>query len=238
MRTAPSPPPSWDELPQGEEKRQVVRQMFDAIAPRYDVMNKAMTFGLDSYWRRRALGLARLRPGGRVLDLACGTGDFARLLAGRPMSPIGLDYSAGMLAAAQAGSAPLCQADAARLPFADGTFDGVVSGFALRNFSDLEATFAELGRILRPGGRVALLDVAEPRLPVVRQLHGLWFNTVVPRLGVFSSDPQAYGYLPRSVAYLPAPRELLELLERAGITSTRHHLLSAGVVQVLTGTRR
>ena len=238
MRSAPSTAHRFDTLPEGEKKRQAVRQMFDSIAPRYDVMNKAMTFGLDSYWRRRALSLARLEAGATVLDLACGTGDFARLLASRQMEAIGLDYSGGMLARARTARASLCEGDAASMPFRDGSFDGLVSGFALRNFSDLAGTFAEIARVLRPAGRLALLEVAEPKLPLLRQVHGIWFNSVVPRLGAFSSDPAAYGYLPKSVAYLPPPAAMLEMLEQAGFYATRRHLLTGGVVQVLTARKR
>jgi demethylmenaquinone methyltransferase/2-methoxy-6-polyprenyl-1,4-benzoquinol methylase len=237
MRTAESSESSPDGLLTGEEKRQAVRQMFDAIAPSYDAMNKAMTFGLDSYWRRRAVALLGLEPPAKVLDLACGTGDFCRLASARHLEVVGLDYSAGMLRSARAGGVPLCQGDAAALPFQSGAFQGIVSGFALRNLADLAGSLGEMARILRPGGRVSLLEVAEPSLPGLRQAHGIWFNKVVPRLGALSPEPAAYDYLPRSVAYLPPGGELLEMMERAGLKETRRHLLTGGVVQVLTAVR-
>lgn len=238
MRTAPSPASEAGSLPTGEEKRQAVRQMFDAIAPRYDVMNKAMTFGLDLYWRRRALALLGLQAPARLLDLACGTGDFCRLASRQGFEAVGLDYSGGMLQNARAANAPLCQGDAAALPFPAASFDGVVSGFALRNLADLAGSLAEIARLLRPGGRVSLLEVAEPRLFGLRQAHGFWFNKVVPRLGALSSDPAAYGYLPRSVAYLPPAGQLLQMMEQAGLKESQRFLLTGGVVQVLTGVRR
>lgn len=212
--------------------------MFDAIAPSYDVLNKLMTFGLDIWWRHRTVGLLDLPPASRVLDVACGTGDFVRALARRGQHPLGLDLSAGMLANARVGSAPLLLSDASSLPVRAASVDGAVSGFALRNFSDLAAVVTELSRVVRPGGRIALLEVSEPENALLALGHRIWFNAVVPRLGRFTSDPAAYRYLPRSVAYLPPPAELLAMLDEAGFDDATRHLLSGGIVQVLTGTRR
>ena len=224
-------------LPQGAEKATAVRSMFDAIAPRYDLVNRVMTFRMDVGWRRRTVRALGLAPGSVVLDLACGTGDLCRELAAQELQPVGADFSAGMLAAART-DAPLVQADALRLPVRDAGVDGVVSGFALRNFTDLGAFLDECGRVVRPGGRVALLEVAEPPSPVMRAGHSIYFGKVVPLLGGLLSDADAYRYLPRSVAYLPPVDALLERVRQAGFASVQRHLLSGGIAQLLTGTRR
>jgi demethylmenaquinone methyltransferase/2-methoxy-6-polyprenyl-1,4-benzoquinol methylase len=229
-------PHEQDALPQGEAKVRAVRQMFDTIAPRYDLVNRVMTFGLDVRWRKRSVRDLSLEPGAVVLDLACGTGDFCRELATEGLRPIGVDLSFGMLAAART-DAPLLQADILRLPFPDSAADGVTCGFALRNLVELPAFFAELARVLRPGGRIALLEVAAPRNPVLRAGHGVYFGKVVPRIGGLLSDPAAYRYLPKSVAYLPQPDAMLEQIRSAGFTAVRRDLLFPGAAQLLTATR-
>ncbi|HUE58167.1 MAG TPA: class I SAM-dependent methyltransferase, partial [Acidimicrobiales bacterium] len=161
--------------------------MFDTIAPRYDLVNRVMTFGLDRLWRRRTVAALNLGPGAPVLDLACGTGDLCRDLDAAGYRAVGVDLSLGMLRHART-SAPLLQADATRLPLRDGSVEGAVSGFALRNFVALEPVFAELGRVVRPGGRVALLDVSTPSNPLLRSGHALYFGHVVPRIGAALSD--------------------------------------------------
>jgi demethylmenaquinone methyltransferase/2-methoxy-6-polyprenyl-1,4-benzoquinol methylase len=210
--------------------------MFDAIAPRYDLVNRIMTLRMDIGWRRRTVSALQLRPGSTVLDLACGTGDLCRELARHDMSPIGVDFSAGMLAAART-NAPLVRADVLRLPMPDAIADGVTCGFALRNLVALGPFAHELARVVRPGGRLALLETAEPPNPVLRWGHGLYFGKVVPRVGGWLSDPDAYRYLPRSVAYLPAPDELVAVFARAGFPDLHRTRLSGGVAQLLTGTR-
>ena len=232
------PPFSMPEaLPQGDEKATAVRGMFDAIAPRYDLVNRIMTFRLDVRWRRLAVGSLALRRDSRVLDLACGTGDLCRELEAAGLRAIGVDLSFGMLAAART-DAPLAQGDALRLPVRDGVIDGVTCGFALRNLVELAPFFAELRRVLRPGGRIALLEVAEPANPVLRWGHGIYFGKVVPRIGGLLSDASAYRYLPRSVAYLPAPDEMQAMIADAGFTAVDRRLLSGGISQLLTATRR
>ncbi|MDP8976664.1 MAG: ubiquinone/menaquinone biosynthesis methyltransferase [Actinomycetota bacterium] len=226
-----------DELPQGQAKVRAVREMFDAIAPRYDLVNRVMTFGMDVGWRKATVGSLGLRPRSRVLDLATGTGDLCREVQAAGHAPVGLDLSWGMLAHART-SAPLVQADALRLPFPDHAADGATCGFALRNVADLDAFFSELGRVVRPGGRIALLEVAEPVNPVLRWGHGLYFNKVMPRLGGLLSDASAYGYLRRSVAYLPPPAEMLAKLRAAGFAALERRLLSNGVTQLVTGTAK
>jgi demethylmenaquinone methyltransferase / 2-methoxy-6-polyprenyl-1,4-benzoquinol methylase len=231
-------PAAWDRdtLPEGDEKRAAVRDMFDAIAPRYDLVNRIMTFRLDGRWRRRAVGALALPTGSLVLDLASGTGDLCVDLRDAGHRPISVDLSLGMLRADHSG-APRVQADILRLPVPDGRTDGVTCGFALRNVVDLETFFAELGRAVRPGGRIALLDVGVPPNRLVRWGHGVYFGRVVPRIGGWLSDAAAYRYLPRSVAYLPDPPELVAMLRRAGFADAAHHLLSAGVTQLFAGTR-
>jgi demethylmenaquinone methyltransferase / 2-methoxy-6-polyprenyl-1,4-benzoquinol methylase len=226
-----------DTLPTGDQKVTAVRSMFDAIAPRYDLVNRIMTFRLDVRWRRLAVRSLALRRDSAVLDLACGTGDLCRELEAAGLAPVGVDLSFGMLAAART-DAPLVEGDALRLPVPDGRIDGVTCGFALRNFVDLPPFFAELGRVLRPGGRIALLEVATPPNPVLRWLHGVYFGKVVPMIGGLISDPSAYRYLPRSAAYLPDPEELTGMVAAAGFTDVDRRLLSGGVAQLITGTRR
>lgn len=225
-----------ERLPEGDEKRAAVRSMFDAIAPRYDLVNRVMTFRMDVGWRRRTVRALELPRGARVADLACGTGDLCRELVVQGLRPFGFDLSFGMLASARTG-APLAQADILRLPVPDGALDGVTCGFALRNLVDLGAFFDELGRAVRPAGRIALLEVAEPPNPVLRWGHGIYFGTVVPKVGGLLSDGNAYRYLPRSVAYLPEPEVMLDRLRSAGFVHVERHLLSTGIAQLITATR-
>lgn len=224
-------------LPQGEEKVRAVRSMFDAIAPRYDLVNRVLTFRMDVGWRRRTVESLRLPARSLVVDLAAGTGDLCRELEGRGHLPIGIDLSWGMLAHART-SAPLVQADALRLPLPDGVVAGATCGFALRNFVDLAGFFGELARVVRPGGRVALLEVAQPRHKVLHWGHGIYFDKVVPRIGGLLSDGAAYRYLPRSVAYLPPLGALVDSLVGAGFAEVDRRLLSGGIAQLITGTRR
>lgn len=223
-------------LPQGAEKQRMVRSMFDAIAPRYDLVNRVMTFRLDVRWRKRTVRSLGLPPGSLVLDVAAGTGDLCRDLAAAAHRPVGLDLSYGMLAAART-DAPLVQADALQLPFPDARADGATCGFALRNFVDLEVFLRELARVVRPGGRIGLLEVGEPANPLLRAGHGIYFGKLVPRIGALLSDASAYRYLPRSVAYLPAPDELVRTVRAAGFADATRVPLSGGISQLLVGTR-
>ena len=224
-------PTSWnrDTLPQGDEKRTAVREMFDAIAPRYDLVNRVMTFRLDVRWRRRAVRELDLPAGSRVLDLASGTGDLCVDLARAGHRPVSIDLSLGMLRADHSG-APRVQADILRLPVPDAAVDGVTCGFALRNLVDLDTFFVELARVVRPGGRIALLDVGTPHNGLVRWGHAWYFGRVVPRIGGLLSDAAAYRYLPRSVAYLPPPERARGCAPRSGLphggaprAERRHH---------------
>ncbi|MEW6475147.1 MAG: ubiquinone/menaquinone biosynthesis methyltransferase [Actinomycetota bacterium] len=248
-RAAPS-------LPTGEEKVAAVDAMFDAIAPGYDLTNRVISLGLDVRWRRRTVRSLGLPAGSLVLDLACGTGDLCDELARQGLAAIGVDRSAGMLQAARAratahdhsaGSpAPLVRGDGLSLPFRSGALDGVVCGFALRNFAALAPVMAECARVLRPGGRMALLEVDAPSQPLLRLGHRVWFGKVVPFVGGLlasrSGAPRArataaYRYLPASVAYLPPTPELLALIASAGFGDVERRPLSGGIAQLLTGTR-
>ena len=223
-------------LPQGEQKALAVRTMFDGIARRYDLVNRIMTFGLDVRWRRRATRALGLPAGSLVLDLACGTGDFCRELVRGGMRAIGFDFSFGMLAAARTAT-PLVQADILSLPVDDARADGITCGFALRNVVDLKALFSEMARVVQSGGRIALLEVAEPRSRILRWGHSIYFNKIVPFIGGVLSNREAYSYLPASVAYLPPPDQLLEMLHVAGFPDAHRISLSGGVAQLLVGTR-
>jgi demethylmenaquinone methyltransferase / 2-methoxy-6-polyprenyl-1,4-benzoquinol methylase len=229
---------SWDRdsLPEGDEKVVAVRQMFDAIAPRYDMVNRIMTFRLDVRWRRRAVRMLALTPHSTVLDLASGTGDLCVDLAKAGLRPLSTDLSFGMLTADRSG-APRMQADILRLPVADASVDGVTCGFALRNLVDLATFFTELGRVVRPGGRIALLDVGIPHNRVVRWGNNIYFGKVVPKIGALLSDGAAYRYLPKSVAYLPSREQMLSDLRAAGFSDAEHHQLSGGLTQLMVGTR-
>jgi len=223
-------------LPQGAEKVRAVRAMFDTIAPRYDLVNRIMTFRLDTRWRRRAVRTLALPAGSTVIDLASGTGDLCIDLRRAGLRPVSFDLSFGMLSADRSGE-PRAQADILRLPLADASVDGATCGFALRNLVDLPAFFAELARVVRPGGRIALLDVGVPHNPLVRFGNNIYFGKIVPKIGALLSDGPAYRYLPKSVAYLPPRAELLAMLRSAGFADAEHRQLSGGLTQLLAGTR-
>jgi demethylmenaquinone methyltransferase/2-methoxy-6-polyprenyl-1,4-benzoquinol methylase len=225
------------DLPTGAAKTALVRSMFDTIAPRYDLVNRLMTFGLDVRWRKQSARALGLPAGSVVLDLACGTGDFLTILDVAGLRPFGMDLSWGMLAANRTG-APLAQVDGAALPLVDGAVDGITCGYALRNFTGLAQVFAEFGRVVRPGGRLALLEVAEPDQGLLRFGDRVWFRHVVPLIGGLLSDRAAYRYLPRSTAYLPPTAELRAMLLTAGFSTVNHRALSGGLSQLITATRQ
>jgi demethylmenaquinone methyltransferase / 2-methoxy-6-polyprenyl-1,4-benzoquinol methylase len=223
-------------LPAGREKTVRVRAMFDAIAPQYDRVNRIITLGLDQHWRQRTVRALALGPGSLVLDLACGTGALGDIAQRCGYRVLGADMSAGMLAG-RARNFAAALSDAAALPFATGAFDGVVCAYALRNFTDLEASLKEAARVVRPGGRIALLEVATPPHRLVRAGHALWFHHVVPAIGAALSDRDAYRWLPDSVVYLPDERELREMLRQAGFATVGRQLLQGGLSQIVTATR-
>lgn len=212
--------------------------MFDRIAPTYDRTNRVISMGLDQRWRRDALALLRIGRGSTVLDVACGTGDLCRDLTARGAIPVGVDFSDGMLANART-TAPLVRADALRLPAADASVDGVVCGFALRNFVDLDAHFREAARVLRPGHRYVALDATVPSNPLVRVGNRVWFAGIVPLIGrIMSRDHDAYRYLPRSTAYLPSPPVLGERLQSCGFDDVVVEGRLFGSALLLSGTKR
>jgi len=224
-------------LPVGEEKTRRVREMFDTIAPRYQMVNRLMTLGLDARWRRRTVRSLGLPASSTVLDVATGTGDLAAEARRQGHCVVGVDLSIGMLAADRDKPAA-AQCDAAALPLSDRAVDGVLCGYALRNFTDLRACLAEMARVLRPGGRVALLEVSEPPGGLTRMGFEIWFNRVVPLIGGTISDRDAYQYLPKSVAYLPGTDELRAMLRDVGFSGVNRQLLSGGLSQLVTATRK
>lgn len=214
--------------------------MFDDIVERYDLVNGLLSLGLDRVWRRAAIRALGVEPGARVLDLGCGTGDLCRSLTGTSIEAIGLDISHGMLVQARrklgAGSS-LVQGSAFGLPFADASLDGAVSGFVLRNLDDHPAAFAELHRVVRSGGRIALLDITEPRSRVLRWGFDRYFGTVAPALGGLVGKRDAYRYLARSLRQLPPPEQVRRMLENAGFEHVTARPLTGGMVTLFSGVR-
>ncbi|MCP5057989.1 MAG: ubiquinone/menaquinone biosynthesis methyltransferase [bacterium] len=227
-------------LPDAPEKRDAVRGMFDRIAPRYDLVNRLMTMGLDQRWRRVALDRAAVGPGDRVVDLACGTGDLLEQAAARGARVTGVDFSRGMLVGAKRRlpRASLVQADGERLPLANASIDVLTCGFALRNFADLKAAFSEMGRVLADRGRLALLEVDRPSIPGIAALHSVYFNRIVPRIGAMLSDRAAYEYLPESTVYLPNPPELQRMIEDSGFDQVHKVSFLFGAAQLICAQRR
>jgi demethylmenaquinone methyltransferase/2-methoxy-6-polyprenyl-1,4-benzoquinol methylase len=223
-------------LPQGEDKVRAVRSMFDAIAPRYDLLNRVLTFGMDMGWRRLTVASLGLPRGSLVLDVACGTGDLCNLLVDAGYWAVGIDNSAGMLASAHT-DVPLVLADALAIPLRTAAADGLTCGFALRNVVDLGRLFDEFARVVRPGGRIGLLEVAEPDSGILRIGHHAYFHRVVPFIGGLLSDRKAYRYLPESTAYLPPPAQLTDMLWERGFTDVSRRLLGMGAAQLIAATR-
>jgi demethylmenaquinone methyltransferase/2-methoxy-6-polyprenyl-1,4-benzoquinol methylase len=225
--------------------------MFDRIAGLYDRMNTVMTAGLHHQWRSRAADMAALSPGGRALDVATGTGDLALALAER-VGPggevVATDFSERMLELARAKASARARDGAARvviesanaleLPFADGEFDAATVGFGARNFSDLDQGLREMARVVRPGGRVVVLEITTPRRPPLSLFFELWFDRIVPALGRLAGDAQAYTYLPNSVRRFPGPRELAETMSRCGLERIRYVLTAGGIIALHQGVVR
>jgi demethylmenaquinone methyltransferase / 2-methoxy-6-polyprenyl-1,4-benzoquinol methylase len=212
--------------------------MFDRIAGVYDAMNSVMTAGLHHRWRARAADLARVGPGTRALDVATGTGDLAIALAQRGGQVVGSDFSEGMLGRAREKSRAVRweQANALALPYDDDTFDAATVGFGARNFSDLERGLAEMARVVRPGGRVVVLEITTPTKPPLSTFFSLWFDRIVPLLGRVTGENQAYSYLPSSVKRFPAPRELGAVMAGTGLTDVRWILTAGGIIALHSGT--
>jgi len=213
-----------------------VRGMFDRIAPVYDAMNHVMTVGLDRRWRRLAVREV-VWPGDRVLDACCGTGDLALEAERRGGRVVGLDFSERMLERARQKSATgeWVQGDALALPFEDGAFDAATVGFGARNLEDLDGGLRELARVLREGGRVAVLEITQPR-GLLRPFFRLWLDALVPLAGRVLPGGKAYTYLPASVRRFPGPEDLSAVFERAGFRDVSYRLLGGGIVALHTGT--
>jgi demethylmenaquinone methyltransferase / 2-methoxy-6-polyprenyl-1,4-benzoquinol methylase len=214
-----------------------VRRMFDRIAPVYDAMNHVMTAGLDRRWRKLAAEEV-VWPGDRVLDACCGTGDLAVAAERRGGRVVGLDFSQRMLERARkkSGAIEWVQGDALALPFGDGEFDAATVGFGVRNLADLEGGLRELARVLRPGGKAAILEITRPR-GILKPFFRLWFDGIVPVLGRVLPGGEAYTYLPASVRRFPGPDDLSALLEAAGFEDVRYRMLGGGIVALHVGTR-
>jgi demethylmenaquinone methyltransferase/2-methoxy-6-polyprenyl-1,4-benzoquinol methylase len=227
-----------------------VQAMFDRIAGIYDRMNTVMTAGLHHQWRRRAADLAALEPGDRALDVATGTGDLALELVSR-VAPggqvVGTDFSERMLDLARAkasGLPPIAAnaeirfeaANALALPYGDDQFDAATVGFGARNFSDLGRGLGEMARVVRPGGRVVVLEITTPRRPPLSVFYELWFDRAVPALGRVAGDPQAYSYLPSSVRRFPAPEELAAIMWSCGLREIRGVITAGGIIALHVGT--
>jgi demethylmenaquinone methyltransferase/2-methoxy-6-polyprenyl-1,4-benzoquinol methylase len=226
-----------------------VARMFGRIAPRYDLLNTLMTFGMDADWRRRAVTAAAPPPDGRALDVGTGTGSLAlALAAAMPRGQVvGVDFAAPMVTRAPARAAAaglgarvaVALADGLHLPFADATFDCVTSAFVIRNVVDHQQAFAEQARILRPGGRVVCLELTRARRPIFRSLFRWYFHRWVPLLGgLIAGDAAAYTYLPQSVDSFPSPLAVADLMRGVGLTRVRHELLGIGTVALHVGVRR
>ncbi len=222
-----------------------IRQMFDEIATSYDRLNDLMTAGLHHRWRELGVMLAQVGPGSSVLDVCCGTGDFAfaaRKVVGPEGRVVGVDVSERMLSVAREKSGRNQQyvdfrlADVLALPFADGEFDACTVGFGIRNVSEIVRAFSEMRRVCRPGGRVVCLEITQPHIPVFKQFYKVWFDFAVPRLGKLAArDEEAYRYLPASVKRFPAPDELKRLMEEAGLKSVHYELLAGGIIALHHG---
>ncbi len=220
-----------------------VQAMFDRIAPRYDLLNRVMTAGLDRRWREAAAAAADLAAGESGLDICTGTGDLAFALQRRVTASgrvVGVDFAENMLERARAKAVgrgqpvAFVQADALALPFSDGEFDAATVAFGIRNVSDLDAGIAEMARVVRPGGRVVILEITTPRH--LRRFYRLWFDRVVPLLGkLLGRDGAAYGYLPASVKRFPEPPQLAAAMGRAGLTDVRWQLYAGGIVALHYG---
>jgi demethylmenaquinone methyltransferase / 2-methoxy-6-polyprenyl-1,4-benzoquinol methylase len=214
-----------------------VQAMFDRIAGVYDLLNSVMTAGLHHRWRTRAADLAAVGPGSRVLDVATGTGDLAIELAGRGCEVLGTDFSDVMLERARAKAPQLRweHANALELPYGDDEFDAATVGFGARNFSDLERGLSEMTRVVRPGGRVVILEMTTPTKPPLSTFFEVWFDRIVPVLGRLAGDEDAYSYLPSSVKRWPGPPELAATMERAGLEHLRWVLTAGGIIAMHVG---
>jgi demethylmenaquinone methyltransferase/2-methoxy-6-polyprenyl-1,4-benzoquinol methylase len=229
-----------------EEFATEVRGMFDRIAGVYDLMNSAMTAGLHHEWRQRAVDRAQVGPGSNALDICCGTGDLALELR-RRIGPdgrvVGSDFSEPMLELARRKSGEeglpveFGWADALDLPYGDASFDAVTIGFGARNLADLDKGLAEMARVLRPGGRLVILEITRPQREPLSSFYSLWFDRLVPVIGSLAGDSDAYSYLPNSVRTFPEPERLAAMIDGAGFTEIRWLLLAGGIIAIHSATK-
>jgi demethylmenaquinone methyltransferase/2-methoxy-6-polyprenyl-1,4-benzoquinol methylase len=224
-----------------------VNRMFDRVAGRYDALNSLMTAGLHHRWRERAAARTRLQPGDSALDVCCGTGDLALELA-KLVTPgghvVGCDFSEPMLDLARektaergADAVRFEWADALELPYDGERFDALTVGFGVRNLADLDRGLREMARVLKPGGRLVILEITQPTRPPLSLFFSLWFDRIVPLLGSFSSNPEAYAYLPKSVRSFPSPHGLAEKMDGAGFGAIRYTVLAGGIIAIHSGVR-
>ncbi len=229
-----------------EEFATEVRGMFDRISGVYDLMNSAMTAGLHHEWRERAVDRAQVGPGSDALDLCTGTGDLALALR-RRIGPdgrvVGSDFSEAMLELARRKSGDeglpveFGWADALELPYGDESFDAVTIGFGARNLADLERGLSEMARVLRPGGRLVILEITRPQREPLASFYSLWFDRLIPVIGTFAGDSEAYSYLPDSVRSFPDPQRLAEMIDAAGFAEIRWLLLAGGIIAIHSATK-
>ena len=219
-------------LPEGQ-----VRSMFDRISGVYDLMNQVMTAGLHHQWRRRAADLAQAGPGTEVLDVATGTGDLAIEMARRGAAVVGSDFSDEMLRRAREKDPGVTWewANALELPYGDDRFDAATVGFGARNFADLAAGVREMARVVKPGGKVVILEITTPTRPPLSTFFRVWFDQVVPAMGKVAGDPEAYEYLPSSVKRFPAPDGLAAVMDGTGLTNIRWILTAGGIIAIHVG---
>lgn len=231
-------------LPPTSEKRSYVRNMFTAIAPRYDLMNRLMTLGRDQVWRRAVVRLCTLPEGGTVLDVATGTGDigYEALRQDTRTRVVGIDLTREMMVRGRDKYPglrfPFAEGDALALPFADEAFDAACSGFMMRNVLDIRAAFAEQARVVKPGGRVVCLEISLPRTPVFSLLFRFYFFRLVPIIGgLISGQREAYTYLPHSAVPLPPPAVLAGIMRDVGLQEVRYRMAMLGTVSIHWGTK-
>jgi demethylmenaquinone methyltransferase / 2-methoxy-6-polyprenyl-1,4-benzoquinol methylase len=243
MRSTSNYPP----VGEVEGKKERVRAMFDAIAPRYDLLNRVLSFGIDQRWRRRAVRLLEIEQPGRILDVATGTGDLAiEALALNPRKVVGVDISEEMLRVGRekieqrglSDRITLQRGDSERLPFSDAQFDAALVAFGVRNFEDLDRGLREIRRVLKPGSALVVLEFSRPRAFPIRQLYGFYSRHVLPRVGgAVSRDGGAYRYLPDSVEAFPDGDEFLAHMAAAGFGELRSIPLTSGIASLYRGVR-